>query len=577
MTKDPEKTAENWQGDEVPLSAPRSLLRKYDKLKLELAGHVRDLLGQDGIDEYVKQKGLELLRHLAEDRFNVAVVGRFSRGKSALVNAVLGTDRLPTGILPLTSVLTMVRYGSSERALVYYEQSLLTREISLDQLHEYVTQEENPGNSKRVAYVEVQIPSETLRRGFSFVDTPGLGSPIAESTAITTDFLPEMDAVVLVTSFEAALSFEEVEFLWQAGKGARKIFLVINKLDLVSGAERDEVVRYVEDRLMSEAGRTDIKVFAISARDGLNAKLFNDARILQTSGLPEFEQELMSFLATEKNAHVLALTGDRLLELAAKTGLSPHAALPTRVREIQNEFLSYVGIRPAAGLPLSAAVLLRTDQVQLEKSCPICDEVVSRMFDFFAQRQYLLNANREAQSAHATTGGFCPEHTWQYEKLASPRGICAAYAVVFDAVVYKLRRMKGSAQSVEELSLALADLAEMHPTCKACEAQVSVEEAAFAKLISQVSEGSKTGKQELPLLCFQHLPSFLTRIEDLELARKLVEQQTEICERISENMQHYVLKFDSVRRTLLSEEELRAHQQGLNILAGHRKIVTMVS
>jgi len=159
----------------TPPIAPRSLLREYDKVKLEFAGLIREVTAQETVDEGTRNEGQELLARLAEDRFNVAVAGRFSRGKTSLMNAVFGTDRLPTGILPLTSVITMVRYGSGERALVHYENSYLPHEISLEQIPDYVTQDGNPGNRKGVNRVEVQVPSEALRRGFSFVDTPGLG------------------------------------------------------------------------------------------------------------------------------------------------------------------------------------------------------------------------------------------------------------------------------------------------------------------------------------------------------------------------------------------------------------------
>ena len=63
----------------------------------------------------------DLFARLAEDRFNIAVVGQFSRGKTSLMNAMLGTDRLPTGIVPLTSVITTVQYGPKERAVLEYE------------------------------------------------------------------------------------------------------------------------------------------------------------------------------------------------------------------------------------------------------------------------------------------------------------------------------------------------------------------------------------------------------------------------------------------------------------------------
>ncbi|MHB8941426.1 MAG: dynamin family protein [Desulfobacteria bacterium] len=547
-------------------------MRVYDKVKLELAGLIREVIAQETADEGIRNEGQELLARLAEDRFNVAVAGRFSRGKTSLMNAVLGTDRLPTGILPLTSVITMVRYGSSERALVHFENSYLPHDISLEQIPDYVTQDGNPGNRKGVDHVEVQIPSETLRRGFSFVDTPGLGSPIAANTAITAGFFPEMDAVVVVTSFEAALSPEEMEFLRHAVQGDRKTFLVINKQDLVTAEERDKVLRYVEDRLTEEVGTADIGVFAVSARDGLHAKQEGDARKLLDSGLPEFEQELVLFLASEKREQVLALACRRLLDVAARTGISSQAAFPTRVREIQGKLRKDGGQEPASGLPASTAAFLRSDQVRLDRSCPICGEVVTRIFDFLCQYQYRLSTSREAYSAHSADGGFCAMHTWQYEKIASPHGVCIAYAEFLETVAHQLRSVAGEAESVADLSQGIARLAILSPKCKACQVQASAEEEALSTWLSKVSEPGKDGTQELPLLCFLHLPVFLERIMDVELARRLTERQAEICERVSENMQRSALKHEARRRALLSDEEKRAPLQGLMILAGHRRV-----
>jgi len=571
MTRNSDKLSCDGNGLGFP-NVPRNLLQKYDKIKLELAGLIRETIGPAGTDERLREEGTELLSRLAEDRFNVAVVGRFSRGKTSLMNAVLGADRLPTGILPLTSVITVVRYGSKEQALVHYVHGSLPQEISLDQLPDFVTQEGNPGNSRGVESVEVQIPSETLLRGFSFVDTPGLGSPVAESASETYGFFPEMDAVVLVTSFEAALSAEEVEFLRQAVQGARKTFLVVNKLDLVSGEEREKVMRHVEERLSREVGRTEIGVFAVSARDGLDAKLRDNANKLQKSGLPLFEEALVRFLTAEKSLRVLDLTCRRLLDLATVVGIPPLSAIPKRVREIQGEFLAHGAPQVSSGGPPATVSYLRSEQTQLKMDCRICGEMVSRVFDFFAQYQNQLSTSRETQATHAANGGFCPMHTWQYEKIASPRGICASYAAFLDNVAGELRGMLNKAESVEDILLGLANLAESHPRCKACEVQHSTEEDALTRLSSLISGRWRDGARDLPVLCLLHLPPFLARIPDPELIREMIGRQADICERVSENMQRQVLKFDARRRALLSDEERTAHLHGLMILAGHRRV-----
>jgi Dynamin family len=103
-------------------------LKTYEQVKFELAALIRSgqLIASEPEKDPNKRHDLEqswrnLLNRLAEDRFTVVVAGRFSRGKSSLMNAVLGMDRLPTGIVPLTSVITYVRYGTSERVLLNYE------------------------------------------------------------------------------------------------------------------------------------------------------------------------------------------------------------------------------------------------------------------------------------------------------------------------------------------------------------------------------------------------------------------------------------------------------------------------
>jgi GTPase SAR1 family protein len=156
-------------------------LRDYERVKFELAEILRAVPYQAERTGQLR----ELFARLAEDRFNLVVVGRFSRGKTSLMNALLGMDRLPTGVVPLTSVITTVGYGSEERVTLHYPGASLVTDIRLDQLPDYITERGNPGNRRGVSIAEAQLPAAILRRGFDFVDTPGLGSSIAENTRTT--------------------------------------------------------------------------------------------------------------------------------------------------------------------------------------------------------------------------------------------------------------------------------------------------------------------------------------------------------------------------------------------------------
>jgi ribosome biogenesis GTPase A len=106
-------------------------LKQYEEKKFAIADAIRSALSIDTADATLRSAGHELLVRLAEDRFNLLVVGRFNRGKSTLLNAILGRSYLPTGIVPLTSVITTIRYGSRAKVLIHFTNSNFQKEIPL--------------------------------------------------------------------------------------------------------------------------------------------------------------------------------------------------------------------------------------------------------------------------------------------------------------------------------------------------------------------------------------------------------------------------------------------------------------
>ena len=117
-------------------------LHRYELLKSGLANLLRARPWRT--EQFERHR--DLFAGLAEDRLNVVVVGRFSRGESTLMNAMPGLDRLPTGIEPLTSVIISITYGSHETVVLRCRDTSLFLDIRLDELEEYVTERGNPGN-----------------------------------------------------------------------------------------------------------------------------------------------------------------------------------------------------------------------------------------------------------------------------------------------------------------------------------------------------------------------------------------------------------------------------------------------
>lgn len=166
---------------------------------LDRLAKIAEELGESSICADVWQ----LVERINEGRFFVACVGQFKRGKSTLLDALVGEPILPTGVVPVTAVPTVLRYGSQRTARVLIGEKWRTiRPVDLPQ---YVSEECNPENSKQVAGVEVFLPSPLLASGMCLVDTPGIGSVFSGNTETTKDFIPQVDAAMLVVGADPPL------------------------------------------------------------------------------------------------------------------------------------------------------------------------------------------------------------------------------------------------------------------------------------------------------------------------------------------------------------------------------------
>lgn len=556
-------------------------LKQYEQEKFAIADIIRSAQAIDTKDEGLHQESRDLLTRLAEDRFNLLVVGRFSRGKSTLMNALLGGDLLPTGIVPLTSVITTVRYGSRKQVVLHFNGRSLNRDVPLTQLAEYVTQQSNPGNVKDLAYAEIELPVEILRRGFFFVDSPGLGSSIAENTQTTERFLPEADAFVLVTSYDSPLSEEEDRILQRIRITNKRLFVVVNKQDTVSAAEREQALVFVAEQLKRFSFSETPLVFSLSARQALMAKQADDHAGMATSGLAPFEAELLRFL-TEERAQAF------LSNLYARTStLLARRPRPESQREQQNLFNPLVErlrqLREAnIGLESAAEGILSSDEKSIRGGvsllleqrcgCKVCGAMLDAIFQFLSKYQYELTINPDAQREHALRGGFCPLHTWQYENLSSPYGVCTSYPQLAHRVAGELEKF---AMSTQEGGPPLRDLKRLlttAKTCKVCEIRIEAEERAVNLAAAAARDAFAARSTTLGACCLPHLCSVAAVLGPGEPARVLLHAHAYLLERTAEDLQRYALRHDALRRYLTSEEERRASQLALLLLAGHKSI-----
>lgn len=542
---------------------------------LQAARESSEARGQPELVEKLR----ELQARLAEDRFNLAVVGQFKRGKSSLMNAVIGRDLLPTGLLPLTSAITTLCYGPQARAALRRKGWVLEQEIPLAQLAEYVTERGNPGNEKGVLEARVELPVPFLRRGLHFVDTPGVGSARVENTETTYAFLPQSDAVIFVTSVEAPLSEVEEGFLRDIRQHVRKLFVVINKMDLLTADERTEVLSYMRTGLERLLGPV-VRLYPLSARQALEAKLGGDGKGVEASGLEALEADLATFLSLERGQTFLVSVLDqaaRLLDGAAplqrtmavlRKGLLAGELAPESSSErtplvSSARFADQIEAARSARHPAQAQSLLTGG------SCPICVSQSQAVFDFFVEAQYALATAEDARQAFAHERGLCPIHTWQFQPMTSPQGLSAGLGPLIEATLADLRRI--TELPLEEAAMHIVALLPSFEGCAACRVLREAERAALAQFLGQIETADGRRQYERSSgLCLPHLRAALATHPANETAGYLLRQQARRLDEISEDMRSYVLKRQALRRGLAHSEEESAWRRALVQLAGER-------
>jgi len=203
-----------------------------------------------------------------EGRFYVVSVGQFKRGKAALVNAIIGQPLLPTGVVPVTAAVTVVRYGPRLTARVRFDEREW-EDCEPRDLVTYVSEEHNPGNEKGVTGVEIFVPSPLLASGMCLVDTPGVGSVSEASTAATREFAPHVDVSLVVLGADPPISREEVTLLQDVARGASEFIVVLNKADRLADGDRAEAIRFTERVLAQQLGHPVGPILQVSALERL--------------------------------------------------------------------------------------------------------------------------------------------------------------------------------------------------------------------------------------------------------------------------------------------------------------------
>src|ERR1022692_3541776 len=201
-----------------------------------------------------------------QDEISVAVLGRFKAGKSSFLNHFMRRDILPVGVVPVTAVVTEIRYGTRVEARVRHRDGR-DSEVPLDQIGGYISEKENPENARQIDWITVELPELRRFRGLKFVDTPGLESALAHNTQTSLDWLPNVGLALVAVSVDPPLSQRDIDLLKSLYQYTPKVGVLLTKADLLNEHELEEVVEFVRTQLAQNFAGTP-RVFPYSTKPG---------------------------------------------------------------------------------------------------------------------------------------------------------------------------------------------------------------------------------------------------------------------------------------------------------------------
>src|SRR5687768_5018972 len=212
-----------------------------------------------------------------DELFLLVVVGEFNAGKSAFINALLGSSVLEEGVTPTTSRIGLIRHGPA-----------VGREVTSAGLE------------------VIEAPVDLLRE-INIVDTPGTNAVRREHEALTREFVPRSDLVLFVTSADRPFTESERAFLQSIRDWGKKIVVVLNKVDIFERpAEVAQVLEFITTSARELLGFTP-EVFPVSGRQARRAKEAGDAAALAASGFDRLEKFIAGTLDEKERVRLKLL------------------------------------------------------------------------------------------------------------------------------------------------------------------------------------------------------------------------------------------------------------------------------
>lgn len=267
---------------------------------------------------------------------DVAILGQFKAGKSSFINSMIGKSVLPVGAIPVTTVITRLRYGPQEKAVITHFDGKTT-EVDLGSVDEYISELKNQANNKNVEVVDIELPSLEAYKGLRFVDTPGLGSVFRYNTELSEDWLPEVGCAIVTISSDRPLSENDLNLIRELMDYTPRVVLLLSKVDLLTDGQQHQVVKFFKDTLKRELNK-DFHIITYST-------------VKETEIYRRWLDQLLLSLSTNRDSEFRGISHHKVrslvrmcisyLDVALKTSMQNDADRQTLRNLIIDEKVSY--------------------------------------------------------------------------------------------------------------------------------------------------------------------------------------------------------------------------------------------
>lgn len=272
--------------------------------KNQLLLEVNQSLSHYGEDPFWGDELVLIQKRLMEIESSIAVVGQFSVGKSALLNALLGEEILSNRVVESTKVLTRIRYCATQTEarviLTKRDGSQQVIKMShIDDLQKYTTfQGEDITNE--LQYVDLYWPVQFLNQDLVLIDTPGANSLTASAFQTTRKQLKTSSAIMYLFLGTKGLDAADYPLIEEFINQKKKVFLVGTHIDQVTSEQWQEVISDVHEKLNPLLLGEKINIVGVSSKEALYGKQTNDINLITASNILSLETTLQDYMKNKE-------------------------------------------------------------------------------------------------------------------------------------------------------------------------------------------------------------------------------------------------------------------------------------